>query len=152
MGLPMRLRIQAFPVLWFGWTVLTGFIEVVEDITDRKRKQDALKRANFCVEQAADCILWIDPEGKIVFANQKACEVLEYSKEELQAMTVFDIDPMITREWWRPHWEAIREKKSFVIETLPSHEVRPDFSGGDRRQLHDLRGERIQLCVCPRHQ
>ena len=80
-------------------------------------KQDALRRANFCIEQAADSILWIDPEGKIAFANQKACEVLEYSKDELQALTVFDIDPMITREWWRPHWEAIREKKAFIIET-----------------------------------
>ena len=115
-GTSYAARVQAFPVFDSARTP-TGFIEVIEDITDRKQKQDALKQANFCVEHAADCILWIDPEGKIVFANQKACEVLEYSKEELQALTVFDIDPMITREWWRPHWEAIREKKSFIIET-----------------------------------
>ncbi len=115
-GMACDIRIQAFPVHGSDGCP-EGFIEVVEDITDRKQEQDALRRANFCVEQAADCILWIDPAGKIVFANQKACEVLEYSKEELQELTVFDIDPMITREWWRPHWEAIREKKSFIIET-----------------------------------
>jgi PAS domain S-box-containing protein len=115
-GTTYAARVQAFPVHGSD-RHLEGFIEVVEDITDRKREQDALRRATFCVEQAADSIFWIDPEGKIVLANQKACEVLEYSKEELHAMTVFDIDPMITREWWRPHWEALREKKSFIIET-----------------------------------
>ena len=115
-GSTYAARVQAFPIHGSDGRP-EGFIEVVEDITDRKREQDALRRATFCIEQAADSILWIDPEGKIAFANQKACEVLEYSKEELQALTVFDIDPMITREWWRPHWEAIREKKSFIIET-----------------------------------
>ena len=76
-----------------------------------------LRRANFCIQQANDGILWFDPEGRIVFANQRACEVLEYSREELQAMTVFDINPMFTREKWIPHWEAIRQRKAFVMET-----------------------------------
>ena len=147
-GTSYAARVQAFPVRGSDGCP-EGFIEVVEDITDRRREQDALRQANFCVEQAADCILWIDPAGRIVFANRKACEVLEYSKEELQAITVFDIDPLLTREWWGPHWEAIREKKSFIVETLPSHEVRPDFSSGGRRQLHDVRWEGIQLRVCP---
>ena len=90
---------------------------VLSDVTEHKREQDALRRANFCIEQAADIILWIDSEGQIVFANQKACDVLEYSRKELQAMTIFEVDAVITREWWGPHWEAIRETKTFVIET-----------------------------------
>ena len=90
---------------------------VVSDITEQKREQDALRRANFCVEQAGDGIFRLDPMGQIIFANQKACDLLEYSREELQAMTVFDIDPLVTREFWGPHWEAIRKKKAFVIES-----------------------------------
>ena len=96
------------------------FIEVAEDISDRKHEQEALRLANFCIEQAGEGIFWIDPEWQILFANQKASEMLEYSKEDLQAMTVFDINPEMTREWWGRHWEAIREKKSFVLESSHS--------------------------------
>ena len=93
------------------------FVGIAEDITACKREQDALRRANFCIQQAGDSIFWIDPKGRIVFANQKACEALEYSSEELQAMTVFDIDPVFPRKEWETHWEAIRQRKAFVMET-----------------------------------
>ena len=115
-GTTYAARVQAFPVLATDGEV-KGFIEVVEDITDRKREQDALRRANFCIEQAADCILWVDRDARIVFANQKASAVLGYTREELRAMTVFDIDINANREWWATHWKALREKKSFVFET-----------------------------------
>ncbi len=94
-----------------------GMVASRLDGTERRREQDGLRKATFCIEQAGDCILWIDAEGRIVFANQKACEVLEYCREDLQSMTVFDIDPNVTREWWKSHWEEIRKKKSFVIES-----------------------------------
>ena len=94
-----------------------GFIEIVEDVSERKREQDALRLANFCVQHAGDGIFWIDPEARIVFANQKASEVLEYSCEELQAMTVFDFDAVFPQERWGSHWEAIRQEKSFVFES-----------------------------------
>jgi len=86
-------------------------------VTDRKQEQSALKLASFCVEHAADCIFWLDPAGQILFANQRASDVLEYSREEFQAMTVFEVDPLVTQDFWEGHWEAVREKKSFVIES-----------------------------------
>ena len=98
-------------------TEVMDLIDSSLSVTDRKQEQSALKLASFCVEHAADCIFWLDPGGQIIFANQRACDVLEYSREELQAITVFNVDVMITREFWKTHWEAIRGKKSFVIES-----------------------------------
>ena len=115
-GTTYSARVQAFPVRGSDGRP-EGFIEIVEDITDRKKEQDALRQANFCVQQASDSIFWLDPDGKFIFANQKTCEILGYSSQELLAMTVFDINPTISREWWRPHWKEIQDKKSFVIET-----------------------------------
>jgi len=116
-GTPRHVRLQAFPV-YDSDGQPEGFIEVVEDITDRKREQDTLRRATFSIEQAGDSVFWIGPAGQIVFANQMACDTLEYTREELQSMTVFDINPHITPEWWSTHWQELRARKSFVIETM----------------------------------
>ncbi len=97
--------------------ILTIKMNFSTSITGGQPEQGAASLAHFCVQQAADCIFWLDPEGRIIFANPKACDVLEYSSDELQAMTVFDIDTIVSREFWGPHWEAIREKKSFVVES-----------------------------------
>jgi PAS domain S-box-containing protein len=116
-GTTYAARIQAFPVFAPDGAV-KGFIEVVEDISDHKQLEETLRLSKFCIEQAGDCVFWIAPEGQIVFANQNACDVLGYSREEFQAMTIFDINPTMTREWWGLHWKAIREKKSLALETF----------------------------------
>lgn len=44
------------------------------------------------MEQAADAIILHDPEGKIINANQQACENLRYSRDELLNMNITDIE------------------------------------------------------------
>ena len=85
--------------------------------TKKKALAASIKKASFCLEHAADCIFFINSNARITFANQKACEVLGHTKEKLEEMTVFDIDPNMTPEQWRFHWEKIRKDKSFVIES-----------------------------------
>lgn len=115
-GSTYAARVQAFPVRGTDGTV-NAFIEVVEDITQRKQVQEQLKGATFCLEQAADCIFWIDPQGNFVYTNRRASTVLGYSPEELRQMTVFDVDPNFTPDEWTRHWELILQRKSFVIES-----------------------------------
>ena len=98
-----------------------------EDITTRKREEDALRQATFCIQQANDSILWVDSEGRIVFANQKACRTLERSSDELQAITVFDIDLTMARENWQSYWGRIRQAGAFVIETVLRTRTGRDF-------------------------
>jgi len=123
-GTTYAARVQAFPVHAPDGSV-NAFIEVVEDITDRKEEHRQIKAANFCLEHAADCIFWIDSEGNIVFANKMAGDVLEYSRDELTSMTVFDIDPGMNSDKWKLHWEEIKQKRSFLIQpSLLTHNGR----------------------------
>ncbi len=114
-GTTYAARVQAFPVHGPDGKAI-GFIEVVEDITQRKQDRDALRRANFCIEQAGDGILWIIPDGRIVFANPKAAEMLEYSCDELQTKSVFDIDTNMNADWWAAHWKSLQDRQSFILE------------------------------------
>ncbi|MDO3379857.1 EAL domain-containing protein [Geoalkalibacter halelectricus] len=91
---------------------------IINDITDRLLAEQDLHLARFCIDHAAVAILRIEEDGRIVEANHQAAKSLGYSRRELCAMTVFDIDADFSREGWRKHRKAMRAKGSGTIETL----------------------------------
>ena len=70
---------------------------IVRDITERKRVEASLRESvhkyRMLVEQAADVISIIDPEGNYIEVNSKACELLGYTREELLRMNAVDFIP-----------------------------------------------------------
>jgi len=71
-------------------------IAVIEDISDRKRAEQALSRNEILyrtvVEQAAESIFFVDVETKrVVEANASLSRSLGYSPEELREMYLYDI-------------------------------------------------------------
>ena len=95
-----------------------GAVAIVEDMTERKRAEDDLRRTQFSVDHAADSIIWLDSEGRIVDVSESACLRLEYKREELLKMTVYDMDPAFPRDGWPEHWAMIKERGSFTFETI----------------------------------
>ena len=91
----IHVRLQAFPVYGDDGTV-TGFIEVAEDITERKRIQDELQKSEEKYRELFkgmnDTAWVIDFNGKFIDVNDAAVEVLGYSREELLSMGPHDID------------------------------------------------------------
>lgn len=45
------------------------------------------------VESFSDAAFWFDADGRFFYANEAACRSLGYSREELLALSVVDIDP-----------------------------------------------------------
>ena len=88
------------------------------DITERVRSEEDLRLARFCIEHAAIGIFRIAEDGHIVSVNDHTCRSLGYSREELCALTVFDIDPTFDRERWPDHRQGIRTQGSGTIETV----------------------------------
>jgi PAS domain S-box-containing protein len=86
---------------------------VIQDITDRKKAEEEIRKINTeleqtvitrtrevinaeleyraLIEQATDGIFISDEKGKYVDANQSACRMLGYSKDELLQLSVWDI-------------------------------------------------------------
>jgi PAS domain S-box-containing protein len=64
------------------------------DITERKRAEKQMRMMEFALDQVDDAIYFIDVRNmQFIYANDGACHALGYTREELLAMTVFDIDP-----------------------------------------------------------
>ena len=67
---------------------------VLQDITERKQAERSLKLFRALIDQSNDAVEVVDPETlRFLDVNEKACQDLGYSREELLAMTVFDINP-----------------------------------------------------------
>jgi PAS domain S-box-containing protein len=70
---------------------------IIHDVTERKRAEEGLRLARFCLDNAAMGVFQINERGEIVDVNEQGCNSLGYSREELLGMTFFNIDPDFTR-------------------------------------------------------
>ncbi|MCW7474393.1 PAS domain-containing sensor histidine kinase [Leptospira levettii] len=77
-----------------------------------------LQFTQYSIDTISDSILWLDEKGKYIFVNNAACINFGYSKEEFLSMTMFQVDPLFTKEIWDAHWQEILERKSFTLETI----------------------------------
>ncbi len=87
------------------------------DITERKRAEEALRLAKFSIDRAADAVYWIDPQAKILNVNEAASLMLGYSKDELCAMTVHDLNPDFQADRWPEFWKDTQRRGTMVVET-----------------------------------
>jgi two-component system cell cycle sensor histidine kinase/response regulator CckA len=90
--------------VWAEWQIVpvadaagrhTHTVAVLRDTTARRRSEQALReseeRFRGLFEQAADGILVLDPAGRIIDANHRACESLGYTRTELGAMRMAEL-------------------------------------------------------------
>lgn len=69
---------------------------------------DPTKFLQFALDTALDAVYVCDKDGRIYYVNPSACVSLGFSREELLAMTIFDIDPNLTRSFWDDNLETCR--------------------------------------------
>ena len=92
-------------------------LAITRDITERKRTEQALRLAKFSMDRAADAVYWIDPQANILDVNEAASLMLGYSKDELCAMTVHDLNPDFPVERWPGFWADTQRRGTMVLET-----------------------------------
>lgn len=86
------------------------YLSVHTDITDRKRTEDALRLFRSLVDQSNDAIEVVDPEtGRFLDVNQKGLLDLGYRRDEFLALSVFDIDPLVTPSVFAKGAEELRK-------------------------------------------
>ena len=90
---------------------------ISEDITDRRQVEQALRLAKFSMDRAADAVYWVDPQAKILDVNEAASLMLGYSKDELCAMTIHDLNPDFQADMWPGFWAETKRRGTIALET-----------------------------------
>jgi len=94
-GSHIPVRLQAFPSFGLDGAV-TGFIEIIEDITERKKAEEALRESEQkykdIFENAREAIITVDLDRRITEVN-KLVEEYGFKREELIGKRLFDFIP-----------------------------------------------------------
>lgn len=89
---------------------------VLTNVTEHRRAEELLQRTQFAVDHAADCVYWISPEGRLLYVNDSACNRLGYSRDELLALSLWDINPGLRPEDRAEQWAQIKAAGSATFE------------------------------------
>ena len=90
---------------------------LILDITDRKRSDVAFRLTQFTVDRGSEATYWMGPDGRLLYVNERACEALGYSREELLSMKIQEINPDFPPERWPYHWDELRKRRIFSSES-----------------------------------
>ena len=102
-------------------------VALVRDMTAVNVAKRDLQRAKFSVDHSHDAIYWVLEDGSFFYANNAACEMLGYPREQLLNLSVSDIDPSYPPPVWAEHWQRMKQDRYMRLETKHTG------SGGDHR-------------------
>lgn len=78
------------------------------------------KQFQYTIEMSQEAIFWLESNGGFSYVNEKACQSLGYTQEELLSLFLWDIDPDFPKERWDKHWKKLAKVKNINIETRHS--------------------------------
>lgn len=79
--------------------------------------------SHFTFENLPEAIFWVNSCGKILYANNTACRMTGYEKNELMSMQITDINPSELIVDFPEFWKGLKEKKQFTFEAQHKHKT-----------------------------
>ncbi|MBU0675179.1 MAG: PAS domain S-box protein [Proteobacteria bacterium] len=116
-----------------------------------KNNHDLLKseqRFRSLINQAVDSFLFHDFDGRLIDANQRACDSLGYQKEELLGMTMSDLDAGTSLEQYRnDYWNNLFPESSLTVTSVYRRKDGSTFPVEMRLGLLDLDNEKFIMVL-----
>jgi diguanylate cyclase (GGDEF)-like protein/PAS domain S-box-containing protein len=93
------------------------FACLFNDITEHKRIEKTLYLSRLTLDHMADAVFWIESTGQIIDVNETACRILGYTRKELLALSVPDVEPDFPLSRWPKHWQELQRAGTLCFET-----------------------------------
>jgi PAS domain S-box-containing protein len=108
---------------------------------------ERLLLTRFTVDRWPDPVLWIEKTGRIIYANDRACDTLGYSRDELLTKKIMELDPDFDEADLPRRWAAlVREgQRSFEARLRASDGVLLPMSVTANHVTHE--GREFDVCI-----
>jgi diguanylate cyclase (GGDEF)-like protein/PAS domain S-box-containing protein len=101
-------------------------------------------RSRIFMESVGDAFFAHDLEGRFMDVNQRACEVLGYTRDELLGMTIPDVDPNFDLSAAKAFWNTLEPGAPTVLSTTHRRKDGTEFPVEVQATLADL-GEKTLI-------
>ncbi len=95
---------------------IVAFGAIIRDMTEQVQREEELRLAQFALDHSASDIHFVDTDGLHIYVNVSACRSLGYTRDELLAMKVSDINPDMSHEIWIQIWEQLKQTGAATFE------------------------------------
>ncbi len=120
-------------------------ISVLYDISDRRAADEKLRKSEekfrSLLENVTDALFVHDFEGNITDVNQRACQNLGYSRDELLKLTIFDIEVAKSPEKLKAAWRSMKSGVPITIDGINRHKDGNTFPIEARVGVFELNGQ-----------
>ena len=107
----------------------TLWISVQEDITERKKAEEELKKFKFISDRSNDAHFLVDKEGRFKYVNKVACEKMDYSEKELLNLSVLDVDIAYDKAKYQALFNRIQKERIPPFDTACKRKDGSNFPG-----------------------
>ncbi len=94
------------------------FFAFITDISWLKEQESRLLMTQYAVDHFTDSSIWLDSNGKIQYVNDRACQVLGYTREELLSMSIWTLDPQYPPDRYREIWQSVKKGGRAYLESV----------------------------------
>jgi len=126
---------------------VAGTVLQIRDVTESRARDRQLRQAHHALDQVQLAVYWISADARLHSANATACDWLQHTREELETMTVFDVDAEFPRHAWSQHWDELRKKRSLRLESVHRRKNGELFPVEIVANMTELDGEEINLAI-----
>ena len=126
---------------------INGIMDNFRDVTEKVLAEKELKLIQYGIDHVADAVYFLNSKGRIVNANQAACHIMGYSKQEMMGLHTPDIDPSMTNDKWVVHFNELRDIGKMILESVHKTKDGKCFPVEIRANFIKFGEEELNCCI-----
>ena len=126
---------------------LIAYEGIVRDITERKKSEGDLQQKAALLDAAYDSIIAYDMDGRIIYANETACSLRGYTREEMLAMNMRRLVPPAELPGLDQRHKLLSEHGELTSEAVHIKKDGSVFLVDAHLRLVELAGNRLTIAV-----